>query len=74
MMLFYLEEQFTHQDIFLAGTFLSIKEKLTQVLTSAKEMYSSLNHCLSLVTQQEEVRNLVGLITVLIFIFSRFFF
>ena len=40
------------------GTFLSIKEKLTQVLASAKEMYSSLNHCLSLVSQQEEVGNL----------------
>ena len=39
-------------------TFLSIKEKLTQVLASAKEMYSSLNHCLSLVSQQEEARRL----------------
>ncbi|CAB4004030.1 oxysterol-binding -related 1-like isoform X2, partial [Paramuricea clavata] len=40
------------------NTFLSIKEKLTQVLASAKEMYGSLNHCLSLVSQQEEARRL----------------
>ncbi|XP_028404938.1 oxysterol-binding protein-related protein 1-like [Dendronephthya gigantea] len=40
------------------NTFLSIKDKLTQVLASAKEMYSSLNHCLSLVSQQEEARRL----------------